>query len=79
MFQQIKCITEIYIFISVLFISRARTVEKKEPSISLKLQSEHCHLISSKFPMSFRSAGVLVLVGEFVKVEKKTFVVSIKL
>ena len=38
---------------------------KKEPPIFLKIQSEYRQVISSKFPKSFRGAGALVVLGEF--------------
>ena len=45
---------------------------KKEPSIFLKIESENRQMISSKFPKSFRGAGDLVVLGDFLKYEKKT-------
>ena len=40
---------------------------KKEPSIFLRIQSKHRQVISSKFPKSFRDAGDLVVLVEFLK------------
>ena len=44
---------------------------KKVPSIFLKIESEHRQVIWSMFPKSFRSAGDLMVLGEFCKVAKK--------
>ena len=38
---------------------------KKEPSISPKVDSKHLQVISSKFPKSFRGADDLVVFYEF--------------
>ena len=38
---------------------------KQEPSISVKIQSEHREVISIKFPKSFRGAGDLVVFYNF--------------
>ena len=38
---------------------------KKEPSIILKIQSEHRQVISSKFSKSFRGASDLVVFYDF--------------
>ena len=43
---------------------------KIEPSIFLKIKSEHSQVISSKIPNSFRGARDLVVFGEFLKVWK---------
>ena len=41
---------------------------KKEPSISQEIQLEHRQVISSNFAKSFRGAGDLLVLGEFLKV-----------
>ena len=47
-------------------INEAWTVKnKKEPSIFLKIESEHRQVISSKFPKSFRGARDLMVFYEF--------------
>ena len=46
---------------SRFIMGRVWTVQKKELSIFLKIQSKHRQVISSRFPKSFRGAGDLVL------------------
>ena len=61
-----RCISAFQPIDTSMIITRALTVQnKKEPSIFLKIQSEHRQVISSKFSKSFRGVRDLVVFYAF--------------